>query len=534
MRSPGRHRGEPRQPDRGGRGGDPGQRPQPAVRRVPVADPARRCCSTPSRTPTTGTARSPSLESATVDDATDFFARYYAPGNAVLAVVGRPRPRRDAWPWSSGTSVTSRGAASRPGPTSPSPPPPRSGGRSSVDPHAPAPAVALAWRVPDPADLASYLPMLALAGVLGSGDASRLTRRLVHADRIATDAGSHVSFMENPLDVRDPPLSIAEVRLPEGGDPDAWSGRSTRRSPGWRPTGVSDRRAPPRGGARLGRAAPAGRQRDGADPGGRVVRAAAREGRARVGGPEMLRAGDAASRSRPRPRALTPSTRARLDVVPGSAVVSPAARAVAPREVPALARAPPARLPRTSERVLPNGLRVVAVRRPPCRSSHVRLRVPTATERAERPRPHRAARPRRCSSAPTGAPRTQLADDAAGDGRRTPGVRRPRRLHALGRVAGTRARRPARRPRRGAHRGHATRAGASSASGRGWPSTAGCQLSQPPSAAADAWAARRYGEHPYGRRIPRPEEVLEIAPGLPARRPRPPDHPRRRRPGPGR
>ena len=39
------------------------------------------------------------------------------------------------------------------------------------------------------------------------------------------------------------------------------------------------------------------------------------------------------------------------------------------------------------------------------------------------------------------------------------------------------------------------------------------QLSQPPSAAADAWAARRYGDHPYGRRIPRPEEVLEVAPG---------------------
>ena len=40
MRAPARHRGEPRQPDRGGEGGDPGQRPQPALRRLPVADPA--------------------------------------------------------------------------------------------------------------------------------------------------------------------------------------------------------------------------------------------------------------------------------------------------------------------------------------------------------------------------------------------------------------------------------------------------------------------------------------------------------------
>ena len=38
----GRHRGEPRQPDRRGRGGDPGQRAQPALRRLPLADPARR------------------------------------------------------------------------------------------------------------------------------------------------------------------------------------------------------------------------------------------------------------------------------------------------------------------------------------------------------------------------------------------------------------------------------------------------------------------------------------------------------------
>ena len=34
------------------------------------------------------------LESATVDDAQDFFDRYYAPGNAVLVVGRRPRPGR--------------------------------------------------------------------------------------------------------------------------------------------------------------------------------------------------------------------------------------------------------------------------------------------------------------------------------------------------------------------------------------------------------------------------------------------------------
>ncbi len=63
--------------------------------------------------------------------------------------------------------------------------------------------------------------------------------------------------------------------------------------------------------------------------------------------------------------------------------MSPAARAAAPREVPALAPPRRPRLPRVSERVLPSGLRVVAVRRPAVPLVHLRLRVPTATRRAE-------------------------------------------------------------------------------------------------------------------------------------------------------
>ncbi len=176
------------------------------------------------------------LESATVEDARDFFAHYYAPGNAVLAVSGDldpdatialverhfgDIPRR---------RVPARPDFAEPGPTS-------ERRQEQVDEHAPAPAVALAWRVPDPADLAAYLPVLALGGLLGSGDASRLNRRLVQSDRIATDAGSHVAFFQNPLDVRDPTALIAEVRLPEGGDPDAAvRAVDEERSSGWRTT----------------------------------------------------------------------------------------------------------------------------------------------------------------------------------------------------------------------------------------------------------------------------------------------------------
>jgi predicted Zn-dependent peptidase len=160
------------------------------------------------------------LESATVEDARDFFAHYYAPGNAVLAVSGDLDPDKTvALVERHFGDIPRRRVPARPDFSEPAPSSERR--QEQADEHAPAPAVALGWRVPDPADLAAYLPVLALADVLGSGDASRLSRRLVQSDRTATDAGSHVSFMENPLDVRDPTALVAEVRLPEGGDPDA-------------------------------------------------------------------------------------------------------------------------------------------------------------------------------------------------------------------------------------------------------------------------------------------------------------------------
>src|SRR6476661_4683135 len=63
--------------------------------------------------------------------------------------------------------------------------------------------------------------------------------------------------------------------------------------------------------------------------------------------------------------------------------MSPKGKAFAPRAVPGLARPRKPRLPTVAERVLANGLRVVAVRRPSVPVVHVRLRVPTAVRRDE-------------------------------------------------------------------------------------------------------------------------------------------------------
>jgi zinc protease len=158
------------------------------------------------------------LEAATVPDAADFFARYYASGNAVLAVAGdfvvedavRLVERHFG-------DVEARPAPVRPDFTEPD----LAGERSQTytDRLAPLPAFAAAWRVPDPiGDLSAYLPYVVLAEVLTDGDASRLVRRLVLTDRSATSVSGYVSFMGDPFDVRDPTSMLLQAHLPPGGE----------------------------------------------------------------------------------------------------------------------------------------------------------------------------------------------------------------------------------------------------------------------------------------------------------------------------
>ncbi len=127
------------------------------------------------------------LEQASVEDALSFYEAYYAPSNAVLAVAGDCDPHEVA-------SLAERyfGAIeSRPLPEhGPWPEPPLSGDRRRVmhDPRAPQPAFVAGYRTPDPIGrLEDHLAYSVLAGVLAGGEASRLRRRLVHAERVVTD-----------------------------------------------------------------------------------------------------------------------------------------------------------------------------------------------------------------------------------------------------------------------------------------------------------------------------------------------------------
>jgi predicted Zn-dependent peptidase len=147
-----------------------------------------------------------------VQDAHQFFDRYYSPANALLSVCGDVDPD-DA------IRLAERHFAEipyRPAPPRPDfgePMPTAERRIVQYDRHAPVPAVAAAWRVPDPVrDWDNYLPYTVLAQVASDGPASRLHRRLVRTDAIATAPRCYVGFLSDPLDVGDPTALVVTAR----------------------------------------------------------------------------------------------------------------------------------------------------------------------------------------------------------------------------------------------------------------------------------------------------------------------------------
>jgi predicted Zn-dependent peptidase len=154
------------------------------------------------------------LESATVDDATDFFHRYYAPANAVLAVAGDV----DVDETVALIEKHFGGIPKRRRPVRPNfGEPPLASERRAVttDAHAPIPAVAIGYRVPDPvAQPDDHLAGVLLSEILTEGDASRLQRRLVHRDRLVTDVSAYLGEFGDPFDERDPTAFTITAHYP--------------------------------------------------------------------------------------------------------------------------------------------------------------------------------------------------------------------------------------------------------------------------------------------------------------------------------
>jgi len=158
------------------------------------------------------------LDSATVDDAKAFFDRYYASGNATLAVAGD-------FDVAEATAMIQRhfgDVPARPAPPLPDFDEPGPDGErrdAYTDRLAPLPGVASAWRVPDPiAAFDDYLPYVVLAEVLTDGEASRLVERLVQRDRSVTSIGGYIGFMGDEFQVRNPTALLLQAHMPPGGD----------------------------------------------------------------------------------------------------------------------------------------------------------------------------------------------------------------------------------------------------------------------------------------------------------------------------
>ena len=161
------------------------------------------------------------LESATVDDASDFFAKYYAPSNAVLTVAGD----LDADETIAMIEKHFGDIPARPKPARPDfGEPPLTAERRAThdDAQAPIPAVAIGYRVPDPVgELEPHLAGVLLTEVLTDGDASRLQRRLVHGDHLVTDVSAYIGEFGDPFDERDPTAMTISAHYPRTSSLDA-------------------------------------------------------------------------------------------------------------------------------------------------------------------------------------------------------------------------------------------------------------------------------------------------------------------------
>ena len=155
------------------------------------------------------------LEQATVEDCAAFFDSYYAPANAVLTVAGD-------FDLNTATDFVHRhfdDVPARPAPKRPSfaEPLPEAERRSDhKDPLAPMPALAVGYRLPDPAtDLDAYTARVALASVLADGDSSRLRQRMIYRDEVVTDVGAGIGLFGVPYEARDPDtMMITAVHPP--------------------------------------------------------------------------------------------------------------------------------------------------------------------------------------------------------------------------------------------------------------------------------------------------------------------------------
>ncbi|MGW7822749.1 M16 family metallopeptidase [Streptomyces puniciscabiei] len=152
---------------------------------------------------------------ATVQECEEFFAAHYTPGNAVLTVCGDADPHRVMESVEKYFGDIPRAAAApRPGLGEP----PLEDESRAVHPdvHAPLPATAFGYRMPDPAArLTEYVAHMVLCQILTGSRTSRLKTRLLHRPApLVTDVSSGCGLF-GPLQARDPDTFLVVATHPQ-------------------------------------------------------------------------------------------------------------------------------------------------------------------------------------------------------------------------------------------------------------------------------------------------------------------------------
>ena len=161
------------------------------------------------------------LKKVTPAECRAFFEEFYAPANALLVVCGDADPdtvaelaERHFGAIPGGSAPPRRRAAAGPNSTEP-----RS--RAYTHPGAVLPALAVGWRLPDPASDTGYPAALLLADVLADGPDSLVQRRLLRQDASASQLGLIAGLGGAPYESRDPDaLALTAILRPEA-DPGA-------------------------------------------------------------------------------------------------------------------------------------------------------------------------------------------------------------------------------------------------------------------------------------------------------------------------
>jgi len=160
------------------------------------------------------------LDAATIEEVAEFFDRYYAPGNCVLTVAGD----FDVTEAMQHVERHFGGIAAREVPPTVDarePLPGRERRDARRDPHAPQPALAIGYRIPDPIRaFDEYAATVLCCQLLTGGEASRLHQRLLKTDRIASHVDGDVGLVAGTFEVRDPSMLQVQVFYPDGQGPD--------------------------------------------------------------------------------------------------------------------------------------------------------------------------------------------------------------------------------------------------------------------------------------------------------------------------